>query len=398
MKVGQQMRDSKAKNTDLSTTLLTGLYYFLMIAIGVFALVVLVNFLQGHIRTDMQASELALLIAGLVIAFYAAYSIQMPVHELGHLVFGKLSGYELLVFRIGNFMWIQKDGEIQFRRVKFAASGGQCLMEPPAASDGKIPYLLYNLGGIMLNFALALIAVGLALLTSKIELLSLFFILLAAFGMVFVVMNGVPVISGKRHNDGYNIYTIAKVEGGMHAYETQLRISGQTVKGKRLKEMPAAWFELPSQEAMNNGLFAGIGIFAYKRMLDLLEIEKADRIMAGLQELDSLTPVQNKFIIVDRVYCELLGDNRKGILDYWLEKRQSNFMDANKTEVAIIRTIFTYELLQKKNVNLANNFKKVFDQVTETYPFPQELEMERELMALAEKKAKENEQAKLPSL
>ena len=87
------MRDSKAKNTDLSTTLLTGLYYFLMIAIGVFALVVLVNFLQGHIRTDMQASELALLIAGLAIAFYAAYSIQMPVQELGHLVLGKLSGY-----------------------------------------------------------------------------------------------------------------------------------------------------------------------------------------------------------------------------------------------------------------------------------------------------------------
>jgi hypothetical protein len=383
------MRDSKLKKTSFAKTLLTGLYYSLMIAIGVFIVVILVNFLQGHIGTDMQASELALLIAGLAIAFYAAFSLQMPLHELGHLAFGKLTGYELLVFRIGSFMWIQKEGNLQFRRVKFAASGGQCLMVPPESSDGKIPYLLYNLGGIIVNFTLALIAIALALLTSDIEFLSLFFMLVAAFGMVFVVMNGIPVVAGKQHNDAYNIYTISKVEGGMRAYETQLRISEQTVKGKRLKEMPASWFELPSQEAMSNGLFASLGVFAYKRMLDLLEIEQADLIMARLQELDSLTATQGGFIIADRVYCELLGDNRIGILDYWLEKRQSNFMDAHKTEPAIIRTIFSYELLQKKNKDLANNFKKVFDQVTETYPFPQELAMERELMAYAEEKAAE---------
>ncbi|NLC90055.1 MAG: M50 family metallopeptidase [Clostridiaceae bacterium] len=386
------MSDLKTKKADFSKTLLTGLYYSLMIAIGVFIVVILVNFLQGHISTDMQASELALLIAGLAIAFYAAFSIQMPLHELGHLAFGKLTGYELLVFRIGRFMWIQKDGAVQFRRVKFAGSGGQCLMVPPASSDGKIPYLLYNLGGIIVNFAIAVIAAGLALLTLNIEFLSLFFILTAAFGMAFVVMNGIPVIAGKRHNDGYNIYTIRQVEGGMRAYETQLRISEQTAKGKRLKEMPAAWFELPSQEAMSNGLLAGLGVFAYKRMLDLLEIEEADRIMASLQEMDSLTAAQGGFIIADRVYCELLGENRKGILDYWLEKRQSNFMDANKTEPAIIRTIFTYELLQNENNDLADKFKKVFDQVTETYPFPQELAMERQLMAYAEEKAGEKKE------
>lgn len=381
------MRDLKTKNASISKTLLTGLYYFLMISTAVIAIVILVNFLQGHISSDMPASELALLIAGLAIAFYLAFSLQMPLHELGHLVFGKLSGHKLILFRIGSLLWIQKDERLQFRRVKFAGSSGQCLMVPPKTSEGKVPYLLYNLGGIIINFALAIITLGLAILTSSIEYLSLFFKLFAAFSMLYVVMNGVPVVAGKRHNDGYNIYTISKVEGGMKVYETQLRISEQTVKGKRLKEMPASWFQLPSKQAMSNGLFAGIGIFAYKRMLDLLEIEEADRLMAMLEDLDSLTAEQRKFIVVDRVYCELLSDNRKVVLEDLLIKRQTNFMDTNKTDPAIIRTIFTYELLQNKNQKLANNFKKVFDQITESYPYPQQVQMERDLMAHAEEKA-----------
>ena len=108
--------------------------------------------------------------------------------------------------------------------------------------------------------------------------------------------------------------------------------------------------------------------------------------MARLLELDGLTAEQRKFIIVDRVYCELVQENRKVILDYYLEKKQSNFMDANKTEPAIIRTIFTYEMLANKDQKLAGNFKRIFEQVTASYPYPQQFEIERDLMAYAEER------------
>ena len=127
-----------------------------------------------------------------------------------------------------------------------------------------------------------------------------------------------------------------------------------------------------------------VGIFAYKRMLDLLEIEQADSAITKLLELDSITAEQRKFIIVDRVYCELVKDNRKPILEYLLEKKQTNFMDANKAELAIIRTNFAYELLSNKNFKLAKNFKKILEQVAENYPFPQQIDMERDLMTYAE--------------
>lgn len=378
------MSDSMATKTNFSKTLLTGLYYFLMIGVGVFIVVILVNYLESFTIGGTTTSEFALLLAGLVIVFYIASAMQMPLHELGHLIFGKFSGYKLLSFRIGSFMWIKKNENLEFRRVRFADSGGQCLMVPTERLDNKIPYLLYNLGGIILNFLVALIAAGLAILFSDIKLLSLFFTLVTAFGVAYVVMNAIPIVVGKKHNDAYNIYTISKVKDGMRAYEIQLRISEQTVKGKRLKEMPGSWFEMPSQQAMSNGLIAVVGIFAYKRMLDLLEIEQADSAITKLLELDSITAEQRKFIIVDRVYCELVKDNRKPILEYLLEKKQTNFMDANKAELAIIRTNFAYELLSNKNFKLAKNFKKILEQVAENYPFPQQIDMERDLMTYAE--------------
>ena len=380
------MSDSTKTKANFSKTFLTGLYYLLMISIGVFIVAILVIYLQSFTTGSTPASEVALLIAGIAIAFYVAGSIHMPLHELGHLLFGKLTGYKLLSFRIGSFMWIQQADDLKFQRVEFAASDGQCLMVPPERQDEKIPYVLYNLGGIIVNFVVALVAAGLAFLTTGTEWLSIFFILLAAFGLAYVVMNAVPIVAGKKHNDGYNIYTISRVEGGSRAYEIQLKISEQSTRGKRLKKMPVAWFDMPSQKAMSNGLIAGIGIFAYKRKLDLLEIEEADRIMARLLELDGLTAEQRKFIIVDRVYCELVQENRKGILDYYLEKKQSNFMDANKTEPAIIRTIFTYEMLANKDQKLAGNFKRIFEQVTASYPYPQQIEMERDLMAYAKER------------
>lgn len=379
------MNDSTKTEVKFSRqTLLRGLFFLAMISVAVFILAVLVVFLESNTSSNISAAKFALLIGGIALAFYIAASIQMPLHELGHLLFGKLSGYQLLFFRIGSFMWQQREGKLEFQRVKFAGSDGHCLMIPPQREVGDFPFVLYNLGGIIVNFFVAAIAALLAVLTSDTQFLSLFFILVAAFGLAYIIMNGIPIVTDKKYNDGYNIYTISKIEGGRRAYLLHLQIREQIVKGKRLKEMPAAWFNLPAREAMNNGLMAGIGIFAYKRMLDMLDIDQADQLMAQLLELDSITANQRKFMIVDRVYCELVRNNRKEVLEHMLEKRQTNFMDVNKFEPGIIRTIFTYELLGNKKPDLAHKFKKIFEQVTAKYPFPAQLDMERDLMSYAE--------------
>ena len=51
-------------------------------------------------------SENLLIIIG--ISLCVATYIQIIVHEAGHLIAGKVSGYEFVSFRIANFMWIKK--------------------------------------------------------------------------------------------------------------------------------------------------------------------------------------------------------------------------------------------------------------------------------------------------
>ena len=98
----------------------------------------------------MPAGGLLLFIP-LLLSVYAALLLQIVIHEAGHLVFGLVTGYQFVSFRIWNMMWLKKDGKIQFKRMSLAGTGGQCLMSPPDLADGKMPVLLYNFGGAIMN-------------------------------------------------------------------------------------------------------------------------------------------------------------------------------------------------------------------------------------------------------
>ena len=87
----------------------------------------------------------------LLIYMYAAIFVHVIIHEAGHLVFGLLSGYSFTSFRIFSFMWIKENGKLRLKRLSLAGTAGQCLMTPPELVDGKMPVVLYNLGGSIMN-------------------------------------------------------------------------------------------------------------------------------------------------------------------------------------------------------------------------------------------------------
>ena len=66
-----------------------------------------------------------------MLLIFAAYFIHAVIHEFGHLVFGLLTGYKFISFRIGNFMFIKKEGKLRVKLFNIVGTGGQCLMMPP---------------------------------------------------------------------------------------------------------------------------------------------------------------------------------------------------------------------------------------------------------------------------
>ena len=127
------------------------LMFLAFLGIGGVCGVMIARFMDTVSTPDQTVGQRFVLFAlGLLVLLVVLY-LQIVIHEGGHLLFGLLSGYRFLSFRVGSFMWIRQEGKLRFKRLSLAGTGGQCLMDPPDLVDGTLPVGLYNLGGSILN-------------------------------------------------------------------------------------------------------------------------------------------------------------------------------------------------------------------------------------------------------
>lgn len=324
----------------------------------------------------------------MLLGLFAVLFLQIIVHEGGHLVFGLLSGYTFSSFRVGSFMVVKLDGKLRFKRLSLAGTGGQCLMAPPDLVDGKMPFVLYNLGGSLLNLISAALCLLLYLPCRDLPYVPLFLLMGAIVGAAYALMNGIPLRLGAVDNDGYNALSMGKDPAALRAFWLQLKLNALIAQGVRLKDMPGEWFQFPDEAELKNSMTATIGVFACNRMMDAHQFQSARAAMEKLVTADTaLIGLHKNLLTNDLLYCELLFENRPERLDRMLTKGQQKFMKAMKTYPSILRTAYAYALLAQKDEKKAEQIKEAFQKIGRSYPYPSDWESEGELMVLAEAKA-----------
>jgi len=330
--------------------------------------------------------EELLLIAGLVVGITLAVFVQLVIHEAGHLVFGLLSGYRFGSFRIGSFMWMKEEGELRLKRLTIAGTGGQCLMSPPDMVDGELPVVLYNLGGPLMNVLTGAVFLLLRLPLREHPIPGAILLLLGAAGFILAATNGIPMRMGTIDNDGYNAFALTRDPEARRAFWVLMKAQEQTVRGVRLRDMPEEWFAVPDDEAMKNSMVVQVGVFAANRLTDAHRFDQADALMEHLLSIDSgMVGLHRGLLICDRVYIELLGENRPEVLEELLDKGQKKFMKQMKAFPSVLRTEYAYALLREKDGEKARKIKEEFERRAKTYPYQSDIESERELMELAER-------------
>ena len=336
---------------------------------------------------DTPLYQEILSLVGLFLGMYVALFFHMIVHEAGHLVFGLMTGYKFCSFRVASFMWLKENGKLKFKRLTLAGTGGQCLMTPPDMKDGKIPLVLYNLGGSFINIIIgALFLVG-YLIFSDIPFLSPILLIFAVVGFMTAMMNGIPMRMGTVDNDGYNAFALSRNKEAVEAFWVQLKVAEQSSKGVRLKDMPAEWFAVPTDEAMKNSLVATRCVFTCNRLMDEEKFEEADALMAHFLEIESgIVGLHHDLLMCDRIYVELIGQNRTEVIASMMTKEQKKFMKAMKRFPSVLRTQYALAVLEEKNVLKAETIKGDFDKAAKSYPYPHEIESERELMRIVDQK------------
>lgn len=340
--------------------------------------------------TGKPLFEKILYLAGLFLGMYAAILAQIIIHETGHLVFGLLSGYSFSSFRIFSFIWVNDNGKLRLKRLSIAGTGGQCLMAPPDMMGGKIPVVLYNLGGSLMNMIAGCVFLLLFFIFARVPFLSTLMLFFVIIGFIFAIMNGVPMRMGTVDNDGYNAFSLSRDPAAIRAFWMQMKVNEQISRGIRLKDMPDEWFAVPSDEAMKNSIVVVAGVFACNRLIDAQQFEEADKLMAHMLEIDSgMIGLYRGLMTCDRMYVELIAKNRSSILNGMLDKEQKKIMKAMKNFPAVLRTEYAYALLFEKDAIKADSIRTQFEKCAKTYPYPSDIQSERELIEIAAKRKPE---------
>lgn len=215
-----------------------------ILCIGLFSDMTMAEFV-GKLK-EIAVLELLGVVAFSLFAAFVGFLLQIIIHEAGHLIAGLISGYKFVSFRIFNYTLLKNDKGFKFKKFGIAGTGGQCLMTPPDCPVEELKFKLYNLGGVLLNVVISVIALILWWYVAENEFVSIFLMLFALMGIVFTIINGVPLklfIS----NDGMNTKRLNDSIEARRIFANALRVNALIQEGVRPKDMPEEYFWLPDE-------------------------------------------------------------------------------------------------------------------------------------------------------
>lgn len=337
---------------------------------------------------EVSFGEYLFHIAGLIVLMTAAFYLQIILHEGGHLVCGLLTGYRFVSFRIGSWMVQRENGRLRWHRYTLAGTAGQCLLAPPEMQDGKMPYKIYNLGGVLFNLLAALAGILLAGLCRNVWAAKVFFELLAIMGIGFALTNGIPLRAQGIANDGANARDLGKDPAALRAFWVQLSVNAQQAEGVPLREMPAEWFTLPA-EGLDNIMIAAQAVLHANRLMDEQRFAETARAIDALDaQKSALLPLHRGLLLCDRLTCALFTDeDTAALLQRWNSREMKTFRKQMGTFLAVLRTEYLTALLVEHDAAKAEVFHQKFEQRAKTYPYAAETASERALLERGRQKA-----------
>ncbi len=206
---------------------------------------------------QIGAVSLLILIVEAFLAVFVAGILGIIVHEGGHLIFGLLTGYRFVSFRVFSYTLVQTDGHFRLKRFALSGTGGQCLMRPPLRAIDDIDTRWYNAGGVVMNLLTAAIALTLycyaptdgSLLAEASEL---FCLMTFIVNSIYALTNGIPMRMGGIGNDGYNLLHLETRPADKQLLYRLLEANALVQSGTQPKDLPSEWFPQPGTAAQTD--------------------------------------------------------------------------------------------------------------------------------------------------
>ncbi|KAJ52411.1 hypothetical protein BD780_001154 [Clostridium tetanomorphum] len=323
----------------------------------------------------------------LIVLFVCTFILQLILHEVGHLLFGIWSGYEFISFRVGSLTFIKEKGKITLKKFKVMGTGGQCLMMPPEGNGYDCPYILYNLGGILINLLVSCLCIVFYILFPIPRLIAAFLIFTTISGIYDLIVNGIPMKINGIANDGHNIFSMKNDKLSRYSFYIQLRVNGLLHQGVRMKDMPLHWFKLPSGADLNDSLISSIKCLEANYYHDRKEFLKARECYESLlNNSPNLIKLFKNEINCELLFYEIMDECRKNIIDELYNKELKKYIKLTNCYISRKRLMYAYSVIIEKNTANADKLLKEIDIVKKTYPAKAEIESELEIIDFIKQK------------
>ena len=301
------------------------------------------EYIDKYYSIDISEGLLVFLVA--VASMIVSFMILVPIHELGHLVCGLLTGYKFVSFRVFNYTILKENGRFKIKKFGVAGTGGQCLLTPPELPLEQIPTGWYNFGGVLANIVMLLIALPFFFLDLNpfvAEALGVF----VATDAIMILLNGLPMQAGGVGNDGYNIKLLKKNLLSKRGIVNQLRANALIQNGVRPKDMPDDLFIIPDDIDYHNALEVSIPLMYASRLIDRKEYKEALEIIEDLySHKDEIMPLYVKEIACELAFLYMRTGNSgkaEAILDKDLMKYIETYRKMMSSKERLICAIALY--------------------------------------------------------
>lgn len=267
-------------------------------------------------------------------SFALLVGLQITIHEAGHAMFGKITGYKMNSFRIYSFMWIwQPDGKIVFKQYFNARADGQCLMAPPDYSENDWPFYLYLSGGVLLNLIVSIFV----LLAFDLTWVTLIF---SCVGLDLAILNGIP----DGFNDGKNLLLATRQKEYRYLLYLDLKVNQLLNKGLVLTEMPRQYFEKVDTGPKRTHLDDGHDLLRAYFFMDTKEWENLEQELEILwQELDKVAPIYQTIVKAEFLFYLLVFHSKDPrIEEIWQDKKFRKILQLEDPIIPRLKAAFLY--------------------------------------------------------
>jgi tetratricopeptide (TPR) repeat protein len=365
------------KKIDIKEKLTKGFFFtILLVASGI---VGAMCGIASERSTSSQGSILEILLIFAV--FMIAFIVQIILHEAGHLICGLISGYDFVSFRVGSLTLVKQDDKFAIKKFNIKGTAGQCLMFPKADNYEKCPYILYNLGGIIMNAIIAILCFVIYMIVGGNRYVDGILIAMIASGILSFITNGIPMKIGGISNDGYNVISIMKHKLIRYCFYIQLKVNGLSSKGIRVKDMPLKWFEIDAKSDFSNPLVTCIKCVEANYYHDKLEFDKAKQCYEFLLNYNpKIVKLYEYEIKCELLFYEIIGKRNEEKINELYTKKLKSYIKASKCHIPKLRLMYAHALIIENDIKKVEKILNEFEKAKKKYPNKGEIESELEII------------------